>query len=124
VLVGGSVGGKYTAVGGRKWTSMGANESLESLANTRVSCYNTCIAKEEGKPFFRLYRLTYLNLIMKPSFYTRKEVLSMTTLSRSTIDRLETKGKFPKRLKLTANRVVWVAAPVDKWMKEVVANAN
>ena len=103
---------------------MGNNELLKSLANTRVLCYNTCIAKEDGKPFFRLYRPITNNLIMKPSFYTRKEVLSMTTLSRSTIDRLETKGKFPKRLKLTANRVVWVAAPVDKWMKEVVANAN
>ena len=124
MLVGGFVGGKYTAVGGRKRTPMSSKESLKSLANTRILCYNTCIAKEEGKPFFRLYRPTYLNLIMKPSFYTRKEVLSMTTLSRSTIDRLETKGKFPKRLKLTANRVVWVAAPVDKWMKEVVANAN
>ncbi len=98
---------------------MNIHESLKTLANTRILCYNTGIAKEEGSPLFRLYRPITNNLIMKPSFYTRKEVLSMTTLSRSTIDRLEAKGKFPKRIRLTANRIVWVAAPVDKWMKEL-----
>ena len=102
---------------------MNIHEPLKTIVNTRVLCYNAGIVKEEGSPLFRLYRPITNNLIMKPSFYTRKDVLSLTTLSRSTIDRLEAKGKFPKRIRLTPNRVVWLPIHIDKWIKEL-NNAN
>ena len=44
----------------------------------------------------------------------------MTTFSRSLIDDLEQKGKFPKRLRPSANRIVWVASEVDAWMEEKI----
>ncbi len=61
---------------------------------------------------------------MKPYVYTRAEVLRLTTFSRFTIDKLESEGKFPKRIKLSANRVGWVATEVDDWFAEVVKNAD
>jgi len=57
---------------------------------------------------------------MQNLFYSRKDVLSMTTFSRSLIDDLEQKGKFPKRLRPSANRIVWVASEVDAWMEEKI----
>ena len=57
---------------------------------------------------------------MKPHFYTRKEVLAITRFSRSTIDRYEAKGKFPKRLTPSPNRVFWIASQVDKWCEELI----
>ncbi len=56
---------------------------------------------------------------MKPHFYTRKDVLAITRYSRSTIDRLEAKGKFPKRLSPSVNRIFWIASEVDKWCEEL-----
>ena len=40
------------------------------------------------------------------------------------IDDLENKGEFPKRIKLSANRVGWIATEVDAWFEGVVKNAN
>jgi len=44
----------------------------------------------------------------------------MTTFSRSLIDDLEQQGKFPKRLRPSPNRIVWVAAEVDSWFEEKI----
>ena len=60
---------------------------------------------------------------MKQHFYTRKEVITLTTFSRSTIDRLEAAGKFPKRITHSANRIFWVSSQVDKWCEEM-SNAH
>jgi len=57
---------------------------------------------------------------MQKLFYSRKDVLSMTTFSRSLVDDLERQGKFPKRLRPSANRIVWVASEVDAWFKEKI----
>tara|TARA_B100001996_G_scaffold367651_1_gene339473 strand:+ start:133 stop:318 length:186 start_codon:yes stop_codon:yes gene_type:complete len=57
---------------------------------------------------------------MKNLFYSRKDVLAMTTFSRSLIDDLEQQGKFPKRLRPSPNRIVWVAAEVDSWFEEKI----
>ena len=38
-------------------------------------------------------------------------------LSRPTIWRLETAGKFPRRRRLTANVVAWSEAEIDQWIK-------
>lgn len=38
--------------------------------------------------------------------------------------RLEKVGKFPKRVKVGAGRVAWVAEEVDAWVKERVAQRD
>jgi len=45
------------------------------------------------------------------------EVQQMTSLSRTTLWRLERDKKFPARRKLTAQRVGWVREEVEEWLK-------
>ena len=45
------------------------------------------------------------------------EVQSMVGLSRTTIWRLERKGKFPARKKLGENSVAWLKEEVEKWIQ-------
>lgn len=51
------------------------------------------------------------------------EVLRRTTLSRSTLYALCNTGGFPRPIKLTSNRVAWVAAAVAEWIAARVAEA-
>jgi prophage regulatory protein len=44
------------------------------------------------------------------------EVHRLTNLSRTTRWRLEREGKFPKRLRLSGNRVGWQANEVLAWI--------
>jgi prophage regulatory protein len=53
-------------------------------------------------------------------FLTAREVQELTGLSRSTIDRLESRGKFPKRVELSIQRVGWIVEEVDLWRRERV----
>ncbi len=41
----------------------------------------------------------------------------LTGLSRSTVDRLEKLGRFPRRVKLGDRAVAWKQSDVDAWMK-------
>ena len=45
------------------------------------------------------------------------EVTIKTGLSRSTIDRMEADGKFPKRRKLSERAIGWRSSDVEKWIK-------
>lgn len=45
-------------------------------------------------------------------------VREYTGLSRSTIDRLEREGKFPRRRQLSAKAVAWIAGEIEDWCKE------
>jgi prophage regulatory protein len=45
-----------------------------------------------------------------------REVHRLTNLSRTTRWRLEREGKFPKRLRLSGNRVGWQADEVLAWI--------
>ena len=47
-----------------------------------------------------------------------KELHQRVGLSYSTIRRLERKGRFPKRVRLSDNRVAWVLREVFEWMDE------
>ena len=60
---------------------------------------------------------------MEKFFYTRKDVMHLTTFSRTKIDDLERKGLFPKRIKSNL-RVFWVAEEVNAWRDEVIKNAD
>lgn len=43
-------------------------------------------------------------------------VKSKTTLSKSTIHRLEAEGKFPKRVRLGENSTGWYEDEIDEWL--------
>jgi prophage regulatory protein len=44
-----------------------------------------------------------------------KQVLRIVPVSRSTLDRMEAAGRFPKRLRLTTVRVAWFEDEVLAW---------
>lgn len=52
----------------------------------------------------------------KPSFITKKELLKRIPYCDQHILRLEKAGKFPRRLDLGTNRVVWIEREIDEWM--------
>lgn len=47
----------------------------------------------------------------------RPEVTKATGMSPSTIDRLEKKGEFVQRVRLSSNSIGWFADEVEKWME-------
>lgn len=53
-----------------------------------------------------------------PRLLSRAEVCDRTGLSYSTIWRMERGGNFPARRRISANRVAWVEAEVERWMEE------
>src|SRR5437868_13888871 len=46
------------------------------------------------------------------------EVQRLVGLSRSTIERLEKTGQFPKRVALSARNVGWMADDVETWIRQ------
>ncbi len=102
--------------------------SPKTLANTGIYCYNHRYRNglNRANPF-ALSKQIPVDLVMKPLekyVYSRAEVLYLTTFSRWKIDDLESKGEFPKRIKLSANRIGWVVTEVDDWFAEAVKNAD
>jgi prophage regulatory protein len=59
----------------------------------------------------------------KHLYINRKRVIELTGISRSTIDRLEEAGKFPKRVALTTRRVAWRATEIIEWAEERSRNS-
>ena len=49
------------------------------------------------------------------------DVLKRTGLARSTLYKLEAKGAFPQRVKLTLRSSAWSAADVEQWIGERLA---
>ena len=43
-------------------------------------------------------------------------VISVTGLSRTTVWRLERRGDFPRRLRLSENSCGWLAEEIDDWL--------
>ena len=54
-------------------------------------------------------------------FLTPKAVCERVALSRATLDRLVTAGKFPAPIRLTERRLAFNASDVEAWMQEKVA---
>jgi len=46
------------------------------------------------------------------------EVLQVTGVSRSTIYRLMSNGKFPMQISLGANTVAWLESDLEVWLHE------
>lgn len=61
---------------------------------------------------------------MTRKLVSKKELKSVygVPYSFAHIARLESAGKFPKRVKLGACRVAWVAEEVEVWIEERIAN--
>ena len=54
-------------------------------------------------------------------FFTTRDLLQITGLSKSTIDRLERRGEFPQRVELSKQRIGWVVEEVEAWRRERVS---
>lgn len=48
---------------------------------------------------------------------SQRIVLGRVPVSRTTLWRMEREGRFPKRIKLSANRVGWIAEEVEQWIQ-------
>lgn len=61
---------------------------------------------------------------MNRKLVSKKELRSVygVPYSFAHISRLEAAGGFPKRIKLGACRVAWIAEEVDDWIDERIAN--
>jgi len=58
---------------------------------------------------------------MQTRFLTPKKVCELTSLSRSTLDRLVAAQSFPQPIKLTDRRLAYNASAVEAWMQSKVA---
>ena len=56
---------------------------------------------------------------MTEQLYRRKEVESLTGLSRSSIYKMMAEGTFPKPVHLTAKAVAWRDSDLNKWISEL-----
>ena len=54
---------------------------------------------------------------MKVRFLSSKQVQELTSLSRTTLWRLEKEGLFPSRIQVSPRRVAWSEAEVIEWLK-------
>lgn len=52
-----------------------------------------------------------------PRFLRSKEVTRLSGLSRTTIWRMASEGKFPERRRITARTVGWLASDVEEWIR-------
>jgi prophage regulatory protein len=57
-------------------------------------------------------------------FIDRSEVERRVSLRRERIRQLETLGKFPRRIRLSARRNVWVESEIDQWIADRIADAR
>lgn len=61
-------------------------------------------------------------------FYTKKMLRAVVCLSNTQIDRLERRGRFPKRVVLSGtarnSRIGWVKKEIHYWVLERVAAAR
>lgn len=46
----------------------------------------------------------------------KAEVGKLTSLSNTTLWRMEGRGDFPKRKKISTNRVAWLQSEVEEWI--------
>lgn len=68
---------------------------------------------------FKSKKTTNLKNLNDVFFVTVRETCRLTSLSRSTITKLEKKGEFPKRVQLTENRVGFRKCEVEEWANKI-----
>ncbi len=55
---------------------------------------------------------------MNERLMAEDETLARTSLSRSTRYRMEKRGEFPKRRKISPGRIAWVESEIIKWLEQ------
>ena len=55
---------------------------------------------------------------MPVKLLSTKQVQELTSLSRTTLWRLESKGLFPSRIQVSPRRVAWSEKEVSDWIEE------
>jgi len=68
--------------------------------------------------------MTCKNMIEAPRFKSLPEISQSTKLGESTILAWEAKGKFPKAIRLSKTRRVWLESDVNTWMVEQHSKTN
>jgi prophage regulatory protein len=53
-----------------------------------------------------------------------KEVIGLTGLSKSTIDRKEAANEFPKRVKLGSRWIAWPETKIKEWIQKAITEAG
>ena len=53
-----------------------------------------------------------------------KDVIALTSLSRSTIYLRMVQGKFPKKINLGSRAVGWISSEVNEWIKERIRESR
>ena len=53
-----------------------------------------------------------------PVVYRYGDLKSLFKISRSSLARWESRGSFPKRIKIGENSIGWRSDEVDQWLKE------
>ena len=88
------------------------------VENTRFLCYNS--VNEIGlHSDFRRYKFQRLfELIMDNPLLNRVQVCAYTGYSRNTIERWESEGNFPNKIKFGSaySKVFYVKVEVEDWM--------
>jgi prophage regulatory protein len=53
-------------------------------------------------------------------FLSFKDIMDKLSIARSTIDRWEKEGNFPRRIKISANKVRWKSTEISEWLRNKV----
>lgn len=61
---------------------------------------------------------------MKPTLIPQRKVVEMTSLSATTIWRMEKTNSFPKRHKIGSNRVAWLQSEIEEWISMKVEDVQ
>ena len=57
-------------------------------------------------------------------FLRLKQVIEVTTLSKSSIYKRMSNGDFPKQISIGPQQVVWVKKDIDDWMNKQIQSAT
>lgn len=60
----------------------------------------------------------------KHRFIDRMEVERRVSLRRERIRQLEVLGKFPRRIRLSQRRNVWIESEIDQWIADRIADGR
>ncbi|KAB2847988.1 MAG: AlpA family phage regulatory protein [Hyphomicrobiaceae bacterium] len=59
-----------------------------------------------------------------PKLITVRELREIVPFTRQHILRLEKRGRFPRRIQLSTNRVAWLMSEVEAWIADRIAERD
>lgn len=62
--------------------------------------------------------MEYMKIKTPLLFLNKKEVAGLVRYSCSHIQRLENRGKFPRRIRLGPSKVVWKVTDIERWLND------